>query len=230
MRKLLLLVLMIGLLSCGSRETLAPVVESNWHPFNPNSTKHIVKKGETLYSISFYYDTDYQELARINNLHSPYVLSVGQVINLKGSRASRTHSPVAKDPQIKPYYTVSKNTKWRWPTKGKIVENFFPKFGKKGINIAGKKGQNIYASNNGIIAYSGRGLENYGNLIIIKHENNYLTAYGNNLRNLVSEGDYVKSGQVIAQMGIVNQKYYGLHFEIRKKGQPVNPLSYLNKP
>jgi lipoprotein NlpD len=100
---------------------------------------------------------------------------------------------------------------------------------RKGIDIAGRKGDKVYAAQSGIVAYAGSGLANYGNLIIIKHPNNYLTAYGNNARNLVKEGQYVNSGQVIAEMGIINHQYYGLHFEIRQQGKPLNPLLFLRR-
>jgi lipoprotein NlpD len=226
MGKWILLFFMLGLLSCGSRDTLAPVVESHWSPFNVS--KHIVKKGETLYAIAFKYDADYRQLAKSNNLRSPYTLSVGQVINLRSSR-SKSHQLNSTPKQVKRTFKHGRYRKnhWLWPAKGRIVSYFSPKRGQKGINIAGKKGDKIYASTSGVVAYSGRGLANYGNLIIIKHDNYYLTAYGNNSRNLVSEGDRVKAGQVIAEMGVIGRKYYGVHFEIRKRGQPVNPTSYL---
>ncbi|MDP1603334.1 MAG: peptidoglycan DD-metalloendopeptidase family protein [Legionella sp.] len=109
------------------------------------------------------------------------------------------------------------------------MANFFPEQGKKGIDIAGKKGDIVRAASGGMVAYSGNGLSGYGNLIIIKHDGQFLTAYGNNLRNRVREGQKVKAGQIIAEMGIVDRKFWGVHFEIRKAGQPVNPMSYLQR-
>lgn len=136
-----------------------------------------------------------------------------------------------KKPQegMKPTLAKSKiQGKWYWPTKGKVFSEFSPEQGKKGIDIAGKKGDKIHAARDGIIAYAGSGLGGYGNLIIIKHDNLFLTAYGNNLTNLVSEGERVRAGQVIANMGIIDRKFWGVHFEIRKMGKPINPLFYLN--
>lgn len=119
----------------------------------------------------------------------------------------------------------SSNSSWAWPARGRVVENFSPLSGIKGINIEGKKGDKIYAAASGVVAYAGSGLAGYGNLIIIKHNDRFLTAYGNNLQNRVHEGQVIHKGQVIADMGIVNRKYWGVHFEIRQLGKPVNPLN-----
>jgi lipoprotein NlpD len=118
---------------------------------------------------------------------------------------------------------------WYWPVRGRVVTTFIPGQGKKGINIACNKGDRIKASSNGVVAYAGNGLQGYGNLIIIRHTNEFLTAYGNNARNLVREGQQVRAGQDIAEAGLVDRKYWGVHFEIRKKGIPVNPMSYLKR-
>lgn len=117
---------------------------------------------------------------------------------------------------------------WRTPAQGTIVRSFLPLQGKKGIDIAGQKGEPIHAAKAGTVAYAGNGIAGYGNLIIIKHEGQFLTAYGNNLKNYVHEGQKVKVGQIIAEMGRLDGKYWGVHFEIRKAGQPVNPIRYLN--
>ena len=116
---------------------------------------------------------------------------------------------------------------WAWPATGRVVANFIPQQGKKGIDIAGKKGGEVRAAASGVVAYAGSGLSGYGNLIIIKHDGQFLTAYGNNFRNRVKEGQRVKVGQIIAEMGIVDRKFWGVHFEIRKAGEPVNPMNYL---
>ncbi len=115
-----------------------------------------------------------------------------------------------------------------WPIKGRISRNFNPS-SNKGIDIAGKMGQKVQAAEAGKIAYSGQGLIGFGNLIIIKHNDLYLSAYGNNSSLLVKEGDQVEKGQVIAEVGKVLSKKTALHFEIRKNGKPVNPLKYLPK-
>lgn len=112
---------------------------------------------------------------------------------------------------------------------GRVATRFIPQQGKKGIDIAGRKGEKIRAASSGVVAYAGNGLSGYGNLIIVKHNNQFLTAYGNNLRNLVKEGQKVKAGQIIAEMGVIDRRFWGVHFEIRRAGRPVNPLNYLGR-
>lgn len=248
MYKLCVFLLALLLAGCGSRSDLAPVVELKWQPQNPNQTTHKVLRGETLYAVAFRYDQDYRQLAALNHLHSPYALRVGQIIRLQGA-ASRTPARYDYHARTKPVYTA-RNTpsarpinpsyqsawarparyqSWLWPVNGRVATQFIPQQGKKGIDIAGMKGEKIRASSGGVVAYAGSGLSGYGNLIIIKHNNQFLTAYGNNLRNMVHEGQQVKAGQVIAEMGVIDRRFWGVHFEIRKAGKPVNPLSYLQK-
>ena len=117
---------------------------------------------------------------------------------------------------------------WHWPTTGNIVDSSSPK-SKKGINISGKPGQSIKAAAAGQVVYSGSGLFGYGKLIIIKHNDTYLSAYAYNSKLLVKEGDTVKSGQTISFMGQDHTGRTLLHFEIRKNGKPINPANYLPK-
>lgn len=114
---------------------------------------------------------------------------------------------------------------WMWPTKGKVLEGFTES--TKGIDIAGKPGQPVTASAAGKVVYSGAGLRGYGKLIIIKHNNTYLSAYAHNNKLLVKEGQTVDRGQQIAEMGNTDTNLIKLHFEIRKNGKPVDPLKYL---
>ncbi len=113
---------------------------------------------------------------------------------------------------------------WIMPTKGTISGTYSAT--RKGIDISGNVGQAVYAANNGKVVYSGNGLKGYGNLIIIKHPEGYLTAYAHNKMNLVNEGDSVKRGQKIAEMGQSNGGG-SLHFEVRKNGKPINPNSII---
>lgn len=228
-------------MGCGSN--MAPVTESKWRPSVRYQNTHTVQRGETLYAIAFHYDTDYRTLARLNHIRPPYSLRVGQVLNLRGS-ARRT--PVFKRvPQIQGYRSAptakpaaiysparryNRSTSgWLWPVSGRVVTTFIPDQGKKGINIACKQGEKVIAAASGVVAYAGSGLSGYGNLVIIKHSNEFLTAYGNNARIMVSEGQHVHAGQVIGVAGVIDRKYTGVHFEIRKAGMPVNPLNYLQK-
>lgn len=232
----------IILSGCGGRSDLAPVTEVKWQPYSKYQNKHTVQPGETLYAIAFRYDTDYRHLARLNHLNPPYSLRAGQMINIQGGSsafrsaknsyrlAHRQHQLASqKKGMFSPRYFFRSSTGWYWPAQGRIVVSFIPAQGKKGINIACKKGEKIRASSDGVVAYAGSGLTGYGNLIIIRHNNEFLTAYGNNEKNLVSEGQAVKAGQEIAVVGVIDHQYWGVHFEIRKKGIPVNPLTYLKK-
>ncbi len=119
-------------------------------------------------------------------------------------------------------------SRWVWPTRGPLLRSYTPEAnGKKGIDIGGKAGQPILSAAAGRVVYSGSGLVGYGRLIIIKHNDSLLSAYGHNSELLVSEGDYVKAGQVIAKMGSSGTSSTRLYFEIRQDGKPVNPLRYL---
>lgn len=115
---------------------------------------------------------------------------------------------------------------WIWPTSGKTLAGF-SEGGNKGLDIGGKAGQAILASADGKVVYSGSGLRGYGNLIIIKHNNTFLTAYAHNSKLLVKEGQAVKQGQKIAEMGSSDSSQVMLHFEIRRLGKPADPLKYL---
>ena len=122
------------------------------------------------------------------------------------------------------------HSRWIWPVNGKLISSFSSSdMSRKGIDIASNLGTPVYASNNGSVVYSGDGLRGYGELIIIKHSNNLLSAYAHNSNRLVKEGQTVKQGQVIAKSGKGTDGRPLLHFEIRKNGQPVNPLTYLPK-
>ena len=117
---------------------------------------------------------------------------------------------------------------WRWPTEGSVVRSFpADGSGKRGIGISGKAGQPVVAAYSGTVVYSGSGLIGYGNLLIIKHDSSFLSAYGYNRELLVGEGAEVKSGQIVARMGDNEDGQPMLHFEIRRDGKPVNPMSYL---
>ena len=118
---------------------------------------------------------------------------------------------------------------WNWPTKGRVVQTFSAgNDTRKGIRIQGQLGQKVSASESGKVVYAGNGLVGYGNLIIIKHDRSYLSAYGYNSKLLVKEGDEVKRGDVVAYMGAPNAGAQPvLHFEVRRQGKPINPLPLL---
>ncbi len=125
---------------------------------------------------------------------------------------------------------VSYDGHWVWPTRGRLLRSYQASGrGKKGIDIGGHDGQPVKAAANGKVVYAGSGLVGYGRLIIIKHNENLLSAYGHNSKLLVSEGDQVRAGQQIAEMGSSGTNRTGLYFEVRKDGKPVDPLRYLPK-
>lgn len=119
---------------------------------------------------------------------------------------------------------------WQWPAKGEIIRTYSTtNQGKKGIDIAGKRGQPVVAAAEGKVVYGGVGLKGYGKLVIIKHNDNFFSAYAHNNKILVKEGTWVKRGQKIAEIGNTDADRTMLHFEIRRNGNPVNPLGYLPK-
>jgi len=144
-------------------------------------------------------------------------------VTIKNETAVKQEKTVQKKSEMEP---ASGPIRWIWPTQGTIIKSDTP-ISKKGIDIAGQIGQQINASAPGEVVYSGSGLLGYGRLIIIKHNDTYLSAYAHNRQLMVKEGDQVSAGQQIAQMGQTNNGRTLLHFEIRKNGQPENPLNYL---
>lgn len=116
---------------------------------------------------------------------------------------------------------------WSLPAKGKLVGEFSESANRKGIDIGGKLGQPVYASAPGKVVYSGNGLRGYGKLVIIKHNQTYLSAYAHNNQVLVKEGQSVTRGQKIAEMGSTDADQVKLHFEVRRYGKPVDPAKYL---
>ena len=145
--------------------------------------------------------------------------------------ASGAAKPVAPTPEKPAAGSTSKPPRstrltWRWPSAGRLIRRFGSR-GSKGIEIAGKKNQPVIAAADGKVVYSGSGLIGYGNLIIVKHDDQYLSAYAHNEVVTVGEGDEVRAGQRIASMGSSGTDAVKLHFEIRQGGKPVDPLAYL---
>lgn len=136
--------------------------------------------------------------------------------------------PVKNSKKTSDNTSVGNKVQWRWPVKGKIVSRFSTlEHGNKGVDIAGQEGSRINAAADGLVVYAGSALRGYGNLIIIKHNDDYLSAYAHNKRILVAERQQVKAGQQIAEMGSTDATDSRLHFEIRFRGKSVDPLRYL---
>lgn len=198
-------------------------------------TTYTVRAGDTLYSIAWRHGLDYRELARLNSLPSDYRIYPGQVLTLRpraGPRAStsqpRPATPsaprTAKPPAPAPPDDVAT---WVWPTEGVITAVRHAPTGSHGLSIEGREGQAIRAAAPGKVVYTGSGLRGFGQLIIIKHTNVFLSAYGHNRALNVKEGDEVNTGQPIAEMGRGPNRKPMVYFEIRYNGKPVDPRLYL---
>lgn len=307
-----------------STSNKAPTKPANGSDWRPDT--HTVKKGDTLFSIGLEYGYYYKDIARVNNIETPYVIKIGQTLKLAdlkdkpgvvevkplepsqqeegvitypintdsstnatettkaptaittpvivainepkairepySEQALKTSLPAAKviavpsntakvdtgikpatdvkeikpqakpeinpetKPEVKPAAETAGAINWSWPTKGKVIAGFNDS-GNKGIDIAGTKGQPIMAAAPGKVIYSGSDLRGYGKLVIVKHNNNYLSVYANNSHILVKEGQQVSAGQKIAEMGDTDSNTVKLHFEIRQQGKSVDPAKFL---
>jgi lipoprotein NlpD len=217
---------------------------------------YVVKGGDTVYSIAFRNQLDFRELAAWNGIGADYLIRPGQVLRLAppwtetaaGASSIMTFPAERPEPLPMPEAVVtapqpesrpaslpspavhSPQGRWRWPTSGTVVRSFgapVPNGTSKGLTIAGTLGQPVVAAAPGKVVYSGSALKGYGELIIVKHDDVYLTAYGHNRRRLVAEGQEVAAGQPIAELGIGPEQRPVLHFEIREKGRPINPAPLL---
>lgn len=217
-----ILVLLAGLAGCGG------------HVY------HQVQTGETLYSISWQYGHSYEDVARWNALAPPYVIQPGQWLRMLPTdevaharsatslpQATAVLKPAVPDPAIDREAQFQPGH-WQWPARGTVIRRFQSDGpGRKGIDIAGQSGDPVFAAAAGRVVYSGNGLRGYGNLVIIKHDDRYLSAYAHNDVLLVQEGDPVVQGQRIGTMGTTGAERVMLHFEIRIDGKPVDPMRYL---
>jgi len=207
---------------------------------------HVVKRGETLYKIAWQHGIDQRDLARWNGLRDPDVISVGQRLRLTPPPGATAASPPAQQPSAARKPPVAQRAPttgssapvpkppsappplWLWPTDGQVVTRFGASTGiATGIGIRGREGQPVRAAAGGRVVYAGSGLIGYGQLVIIKHNDTYLSAYGHNSRLLVSQGQDVARGATIAFMGQGPERQPRLHFEIRRDGVPVDPLLLL---
>ncbi|WP_087108278.1 peptidoglycan DD-metalloendopeptidase family protein [Parendozoicomonas haliclonae] len=240
------------LAGCATPPSSIPVANRT-RPATVTWGSHVVQPGETLYTIAWKYGQDFKRLASVNGIRSPYTIYPGQRLRLGGTpvvaktvtsqsknktvpRASQVSSTGVKSAPNKKRSPSNKtgqyqgNTKvsWQWPVSGKLLTRFGTKGQPyKGIAIGGRIGQPVMATASGEVVYSGDGLTGYGNLVIIRHSSRYLSAYAHNKTLLVSEGDVVKAGQQIAELGSTGTNEPKLHFEIRQNGKPVDPLLFL---
>ena len=209
-----------------------------------NERVHVVRPGETLYKIAFQHGVDQRDLARWNGIRNPDVIRVGQRLRLAAPAGARAAAPApapasrgprgaapAPAPRTAPApippAPVLPAPAWTWPVDGAVVTRFGAGEGiATGVGIGGRVGQPVRAAAAGRVVYAGSGLIGYGQLLIIKHNDTYLTAYGYNSELLVAQGQDVARGQTIASLGLGPERQPRLHFEIRRNGVPVDPLQF----
>ena len=213
---------------------------------------YTVQRGDTLVRIALDHGQNWRDLARWNNIDNPNLIEVGEVLRVvppaEGVVARPIAPPVVQAQPLPPQAgrpapaaapaaapppaaasappASADDLIWAWPAQGQTV-GVFDEAKNKGIDIAGKAGDAVLAAADGRVVYAGSGLRGYGNLIILKHNNTYLTAYAHNQSLLGKEDQTVRQGQKIAEMGSTDADRVKLHFEIRRQGKPVDPARYL---
>lgn len=209
-----------------------------------SANSYVVKRGDTLASIARRYNTTYQQLAKQNNLQAPYHLNVGQKLTInaqnsnvaaaapkKTTQASTNKKVAATAAQQSTPISSKRSSKFVWPVSGKIISSFGATGkGRKndGINISAPVGTAVKAGDKGTVAYAGNGLKGFGNLILIKHTDGYITAYAHTDKMLVKKGQTVARGEKIATVGKTGGVTTPqLHFEVRAGKKAVNPKNYL---
>jgi len=216
----------------------------------PQPTYYTVKNGDTLYSVSRDLQMNINEIVALNNLKAPYKLNAGQLIKIKNSdevalkneekKSIRSDNITKKDSvsasnlSTKPVLEKileHKNNKFAWPIKGLVISKFGPKKGglyNDGMNIKAKEGALVKASEDGLVAYVGNELKGYGNLIILKHSDGWITAYAHLSQASVKRGEKIKKGKAIGAVGATgNVDSPQLYFGLRKGRDAVNPENYL---
>lgn len=201
---------------------------------------YVVQRGDTVYRIATSNGITPLDLALWNRIPPPYTIYPGQRLRLYPGaaqastpppRPGTSARPVTPPPRPATPPVAATQLSWRWPVDaGGIISTYLANDPtRQGIDIAGNGGESVRAAADGTVVYSGSGLVGYGELIIIKHNDQWLSAYGHNRRRLVNEGSVVKAGQQIGELGSSGAPRNMLHFEIRLDGKPVDPLLYLPK-
>ncbi len=220
----------------------------------PKSGFYTVKQGDTLIKIGLDHGQNWRDIMKWNAIENPNVIEVGQVLRITPPTESTSEEVVTKPvppqsnitstpteaksdtksvpqppngPQQTHLDATEDNISFAWPVQGQVIAGF-DDAKNKGIDISGKLGEPVLAAADGKVVYAGSGLRGYGNLVILKHNNTFLTAYAHNQSLAVKEDQLVKRGQKIAEMGNSDAEGIKLHFEIRKMGKPVDPLKLLS--
>lgn len=212
---------------------------------------YAVRPGDTMMRIGLETGQNWRDIVRWNNLDDPNVIEVGQVLRVippvgantagavpasaagaapavaaGGAAVAPTDAPPPKPAPVPAAQSGDEDVAWIWPARGALLAGF-DDAKNKGLDIGGRAGDPVLAAADGRVVYAGAGLRGYGNLIILKHNNTYLTAYAHNQALLVKEDQSVQKGQKIAEMGNTDADRVKLHFEIRRQGKPVDPARYL---
>lgn len=231
-----------GIAGCTSRTTRAPVTDLSEAPSSAPAVAtggtYVVKPGDTLYKIAQANNISPARLGQLNNITDPGQLRVGQVLRLDGKvpqpdSGVAVTEPVIPVQPVAPVVATSEPVRatdaslvsWAWPADGKIIQSF--NTNTKGIDIEGNTGDPVRAAADGKVMYTGNGVLGMGNLILIGHSDGFISAYGHNQELLVKTGQGVTKGEKIATVGQTDTTSPRLHFQVRRRGTPVNPLSYL---
>lgn len=242
-------ILVFGVAGCATKPTYqaggstGPTIVANAQGV-PNFYR--VQRGDTVSQIAARYGLNYRHIGAINGLDSKYTIYSGQWLKLwQGGDSARpttntgyqtnSRSPQPITPTPKPpspvYGTTATDTQgYIYPTSNKVIRNFNEQSGVMGMWFTGREGDPIVASQSGVVLYSGDGLPEYGNLIMVRHGESYITAYAHNSQLLVKEGDQVQRGQRIATMGRTGQTdQVALEFQVRQNGNPIDPRALLGR-
>ncbi|WP_461516494.1 peptidoglycan DD-metalloendopeptidase family protein [Porticoccus sp.] len=243
-------VLCVGLTFLAACQSPPPApIDQRPPPPSEKINYHIVSRGETLFAIAWRYEKDVDKLARANRLTRPYTIFSGQRLTLDTTYLPTVHrtatsvvsppvvsrptkptvqSPVkVTKPPPKSTASLPSNWRWQWPSEGRVTKTYNSDQLFKGVDIESHPGQPVVAAAPGVVVYAGDGLRGYGQLIIIKHSEVYLSAYAHCRKIFVREGQMLKGGEKVAEVGGDPANTKRLYFEIRKDGKPTNPLSLL---
>nr|WP_231584720.1 peptidoglycan DD-metalloendopeptidase family protein [Bordetella pseudohinzii] len=251
------LIALAGCASKGQRAPVVDLTNQPASSASATPGSYVVKPGDTLFKIARANNVDVETIKRLNSLSDPNQIHVGQVLKLSGSGGGQPQpitggkipakplepaeggagepaatpaapaTPAPAPAETKPVARAADAgvINWGWPSSGQILQTF--NANSKGIDIAGNPGDPVVAAADGKVMYSGNGVRGLGNLIIINHQNGFITAYAHNRALLVKTGQDVKRGAKIAELGQSDTNAPKLHFEIRRQGTPVDPMQYL---
>jgi lipoprotein NlpD len=198
---------------------------------------YTVKPGDTVMQVGRVTGQNWRDIVKWNNLDNPNQVETGQVLRVappdvgNGTKPAVTATPATPTTPVPPPtasvpISADDDVAWIWPSSGALISGY-DEVKSKGLKIAGKAGDPVFASADGRVVYAGSAVRGYGNLVILKHNETYLTAYAHNQTLLVKEDQAVRKGQRIADMGSSDAERVMLHFEVRRNGKPVDPAKYL---